>query len=141
MWRKVHEADLNASLSLAELDAFRKSADFEHDPVESQIRQVCSYVRGIIRSAPSRVRMAQDEDWLPESLISPAMAKLRFDLLTRMNLPVNESRTKAYEKAEELFDKIRRGEFVPESDGVEDASQDVSGAPAYGNDAHSHLLD
>lgn len=139
MWRKVHEADLIASLSMQEIEAFRRSADFEHDPVESQIRQTCSYVRGVIRSAPARVRMASEEDWLPESLISPAMAKLRFDILTRMGLVVNESRTKAYENAEELFDKVRRGEFVPESDGVDNDA--VAGSPAYGNEAHAHLLD
>lgn len=116
MWRKVAEADLNSSLSQSEIDAYRRSADFEHDPVESQIRQVCSYVRGCIRSGGAKVRMAREEDWLPESLISPAMDYLRFQILTRMNQPVNESRTKAYENALALFDQLRKGEFVPESE-------------------------
>lgn len=139
MWRKVHEADLNASLSLAEIDAFRKSA-LDGDPVEAQIREVCAYVRGIIRSSPSRVVMAKGEDYLPESLILPAMNILRFNLLTRANLAVNESRKLAYEKAEELLEKVRRGEFVPESETVE-ATSEIAGAPAYATDAHHHLLD
>lgn len=116
MWRKVAEADLNSSLAQSEIEAYRRSADFEHDPVESQIRQVCSYVRGCIRSGGAKVRMAREEDWLPESLISPAMDYLRFQILTRMNQPVNESRTKAYENALALFDQLRKGEFVPESE-------------------------
>lgn len=116
MWRKVLEADLTATLALNEIDAFRKSADFEHDPVEAQIRQVCGYVRGCIRTGGAKVRMAREEDWLPESLISPAMDYLRFSILTRMDMVVNESRTKAYEAALALFDQLRRGDFVPESE-------------------------
>lgn len=119
MWRKVLESDLNASLSQSEIDAYRRSADFEHDPVESQIRQICSYVRGCIRSGGAKVRMAREEDWLPESLISPAMNYMRYQILTRMNQPVNESRTKAYENALALFNELRRGEFVPESELVD----------------------
>lgn len=116
MWRKVHEADLTASLSLAEIDAFRKSADFANDPVDQQIRQVCSHVRGCIRSGGvlKERQMAKDESYLPESLISPAMDYLRYQILTRMNLAVNESRTKAYDRACQIFDELRRGDFVPE---------------------------
>lgn len=116
MWRKVQEADLISSLSQSEIEAYRRSADFAHDPVESQIRQICSYVRGCIRSTGAKVRMAREEDWLPESLISPAMDYLRYQILTRMNVVVNESRTKAYDNALALFNELRRGEFVPESE-------------------------
>ena len=119
MWRKVQEADLNSSLAQNEIEAYRRSADFEHDPVESQIRQICSYVRGCIRSGGAKVRLSREEDWLPESLISPAMDYLRYQILTRMDIPVNESRTKAYENATELFNELRKGEFVPESELVE----------------------
>ena len=116
MWRKVLEADLVSSLSLKEVDAFRKSAEFEHDPVDQLIRGTCAYVRGCIRSGGAKVRMAREEDWLPESLIPPAMDYLRFSILTRMNVVVNESRTKSYEQALALFDQLRRGDFVPESE-------------------------
>ena len=146
MWRKVHEADLTATLAMNEIDAFRTSADFEHDPVESQIRQVCGYVRGCIRTGGAKVRMAREEDWLPESLISPAMDYLRFQLLTRKNVNVNESRTKAYEAALALFDQLRRGEFVPESEladpepPVEDPSEKAT-APLAAPATPPHLLD
>lgn len=140
MWRKVHEADLNASLSLSEIDAFRKSA-LDGDPVEAQIRQGCAYVRGCIRTGGSKVRMAPAEDWLPESLISPAMDYLRFNILTRMNMVVNESRTKAYESAKEIFDQLRRGEFVPESDGPQDDSSDKALSPIALEATPERLLD
>ena len=146
MWRKVQEADLNSSLSQSEIEAYRRSADFEHDPVESQIRQICSYVRGCIRSGGTKVRMAREEDWLPESLISPAMDYMRYQILTRMNQPVNESRTKAYENAIALFDQLRRGEFVPESELVdpepiaEDPSEKAA-SPIAAEATPPHLLD
>ena len=140
MWRTVHEADLNASLSLNEIDAFRKSA-LDGEPVEAQIRQACSFVRGCIRTGGSKVRMAPAEDWLPESLISPAMDYMRFNILTRMNLVVNESRTKAYENAKELFDQLLRGEFVPESDGPEDDGTDKALSPIAAPATPERLLD
>lgn len=146
MWRKVQEADLNSSLSQSEIDAYRRSADFEHDPVEAQIRQICAYVRGCIRSGGTKVRMAREEDWLPESLISPAMDYMRYQILTRMNQPVNESRTKAYENALTVFDQLRRGEFVPESELVdpeplaEDPSEKAT-SPIAAEATPPHLLD
>ncbi len=145
-WHKVHEADLNATLSQSEIDACRRSADFEHDPVESQIRKVCSHVRGCIRSGGAKVRLHREEDWLPESLISPAMDYLRYQILTRMNQTVNESRTKAYDNAVALFDQLRRGEFVPESELVdpeplaEDPSEKAT-APIAAEATPARLLD
>lgn len=138
-WRKVTEADLNSALSAAEIDAFRRSST-ESDPVESQIASCVAYVRGVIRSSASRVKMCPDESTLPESLISPAMDRLRFNVLTRMDIAVNESRRLAYEKAEDLFEKVRRGEFVPESYG-ESAGGEVSGTPEAGRVRPYHLLD
>ena len=85
--------------------------------------------------------MAPAEDWLPESLISPAMDYMRFNILTRMNLVVNESRTKAYENAKELFDQLLRGEFVPESDGPEDDGTDKALSPIAAPATPERLLD
>ena len=140
MWRKVNESDLSASLSQSEIDAFRKSADFGPDPVENQLAQVVAYVRGIIRSG-GKCRLGADESTLPESLISPAMDYLRYQLLTRMNLVVNESRTKAYEAALSLFNDVRAGRFIPESDAETEPDQ-VAGSPAFGKpNPEKRLLD
>lgn len=139
-WRKVTESDLESALSGAEIEAFRRSAT-EADPVASQISACVAYVRGIVRSSPVHVRMNADAATLPESLVGPAMNYLRFGILTRMDVPVNESRRLAYEKSEELFEKVRRGEFVPESDGEEPGSGEVAGSPAVGQVRPAHLLD
>lgn len=141
MWRKVHEADLNASLSLDEIDAFRKSA-LDGDPVEAQIASVVQYVRGCIRSG-GKATLSKEEDFLPESLIVPAMDFLRHRLLTRHDLKVNESRTKAYDEAVKLFNELRRGEFIPESDAfAAPVSNDRATAPACGRtNPEKRLLD
>ena len=146
MWRKVLEADLVSSLSLKEVDAFRKSAEFEHDPVDHLIRGTCAYVRGCIRTGGAKVRMAREEDWLPESLIAPAMDYLRFNILTRMDKTVNESRTESYKGALSLFDKLRKGEFVPESEmadpePVQDDPADKATSPIAAPAEPPHLLD
>lgn len=140
-WRVITEDDLTASLSAAEIDAYRKSSQFG-DPVEAQLRSVAAYVRGVVRSSPARVRLAANPLALPESLIVPAMDYLRFGVLARCNIVVNESRTLAYNKACELFDQVRRGEFVPESDGEE--SEDAlapAGSPVAAAACPPRLLD
>jgi len=143
MWRKVHESDLVSRLSLTEVDAFRQNDDGEHDVIAQQIAYEVAYVRGIIRSSPRGVRMSADETLLPESLVGPAMDHLRFNLLTRLELDVNESRTKAYEQANVLFEQVSKGEFVPESDSMaeaEDATK-LAATPAFAMPHPERLLD
>jgi len=139
-WRKVTEDDLVAALSQDEVDAYRASFP-TCDPIDKQIRGAVAYVRGVIRSAPTKVQMNPDETTLPESLILPAMDHLRFSVLMILNISVNESRTKAYENADQLFRDIREGKFIPESDGVTDDSRDVAGSPTHGTPTPSRLLD
>lgn len=111
-WRKVTETDLTSALSAAEVGAFKQSAG-RGQPVAQQIAETVAFVRGCIRSG-GRCKADADETTLPESLVAPAMDWLRFRFLTRMNLAVNEARTKLYEDARRLFDAIARGEYVPE---------------------------
>lgn len=116
-WRKVTETDLTSALSAAEVGAFKQSAG-RGQPVSQQIAETVAFVRGCIRSG-GRCKADPDETTLPESLVAPAMDWLRFRFLTRMNIAVNEPRTKLYEDARRLFEEIARGEYVPES-AVED---------------------
>lgn len=140
-WRKVTEADVEASLSHSEIDAFRRSAAECDDPVEAQIADTVAYVRGIVRSSPAHVRMDPDASTLPASLIRPAMDYLRYAVLTRQNVIVNESRTKAYEKACELFDDVRAGRFIPESVTEDPDAGTVAGSPVAGSARPPRLLD
>lgn len=138
-WRKVTEDDLVSALAQGEIDAYRRSA--VNDPVGPQIKAEVAYVRGVIRSAPTRVKMNPDEETLPESLILPTMDHLRFSILMRMNQSANESRTKAYENAVQLFRDIRAGSFIPESDAIADDSRDIAGSPTHGTAKPPRLLD
>lgn len=138
-WRIVTEQDLNATLSRTEIESFRRSS-VDGDPVDAQIASAVAYVRGIVRSSPARVRLGP-EGTLPESLVLPAMERLRFSILTRMDIPVNESRRLSYEKAEELLEKVRSGAFIPEGDGEETGGGDVAASPAVGPVNPAHLLD
>ena len=138
-WRTVTEQDLESALSGAEIEAFRRSST-ACDPVAAQIDAGVAYVRGIVRSSPARVRIGP-EGTIPESLVLPCVERLRFSVLTRMDMPVNESRRLAYEKAEELLEKVRTGAFVPEGDGEGETGGDVAGSPAVGPVNPARLLD
>ena len=145
-WRKITEPDLVATLSLKEVSAFRKNAEFDGDPVEMQIAAVVAYVRGCIRTG-GKARLSADESLIPESLVIPATDYLRFNLLTRYNLEPNDARQLAYEKACLLFDEIRKGDYIPESgdvaaDAADAASNDRATAPATGRaNPEKRLLD
>ena len=127
MWRKVHEADLISALPLKEIDAFRKSAEFGHDPVDQLLAGVVAKVRGYIRASRT-VPLDPDESTIPEALVSDAMDYLRYEILTRMNVVVNESRTKAYERAVETFKEVATGSFKVEP-GVEPVPSGSIAAP------------
>lgn len=141
-WRKLTEEDLVASLSQKEVDAFRASAGLGDDPVEAQLDAVAAFVRGCVRSG-GRAALASGAGTVPESLVPAALDYLRWQVLTRQNLVVNESRTKAYEAALALFDRVRSGDFVPEADvDGEEEAREAALAPATGRaNPQKRLLD
>lgn len=140
-WRKLTEDDLVASLSRKEVEAYRASAGLGDDPVEAQLAAVAAFVRGCVRSG-GRTPLAPDAGAVPESLVPATVDYLRWQVLTRQNLPVNESRTKAYEAALALFERVRAGEFVPEPDAEEAAPRAAALAPATGRaNPEKRLLD
>lgn len=127
-WRKVTESDLISSLSQKEVNAFRTSSEFEHDPVEQLLAGIVAKVRGYIRASRT-VALDPDESKIPEALVSDAMDYVRYEILTRMNLVVNESRTKAYERAVETFKEVANGTFKVEP-GVEPVPASSVAAPS-----------
>ncbi len=140
MWREVTEDDLIAVMAQAEINAFRQSA--ANDPVEPQIRSTVAFVRGIIRSACGSKVMCPNEKTLPESLILPAMDYLRFNMLMRFKMAANESRTKAYEHAIELWREIRNGSYTPEPYGEENqAAGEMALSPMAAPANPERLLD
>lgn len=115
MWIRITEADLAASLSQGEIDAFRADGPLDgSDPVERLLALTVSTVRGYI-SCNGGVRMEPLGTMIPDGLVIPAMDYAAAKVLKRLNVPLSEDRREALRKAEELFDKIARGIITPES--------------------------
>ena len=121
-WRTVDENDLAATLSQQEVDAYRRSASLDgSDPVARLLSRTAALVRGYIATNGKVARMGPSGT-LPESLISPVMDYAAFDVLKRVNVPVNEDRRRARERAEDLFRDVAQGKYTPEADGADDAA-------------------
>ena len=121
-WRTVDENDLAATLSQQEVDAYRHSASLDcSDPVARLLSRTAALVRGYIATNGKVARMGPSGT-LPESLVSPAMDYAAFDVLKRVNVPVNEARRRARERAEDLFRDVAQGKYTPEADGADDAA-------------------
>ena len=127
-WRTVDENDLVATMSLREVDAFRRSGPVDgSDRVARLLERTVATVRGWI-SCNGAVRMGP-LGTLPNSLVSPAMDYAAFDLLKSQNIEVNEDRRRARQRAEEIFEKIATGAMCCESY-TEDGSIDEDKRPA-----------
>jgi len=126
-WRTADEADLAATLSQAEIDAFRASGAADGtDPVARLLARTAAFVRGF---AARNGNVAEGPPGtLPESLISPAMDYAAADVLKRVGVPLSEDRRKAREDALKLFRDVAAGAYTPESDGAEESAP--TGGPA-----------
>ena len=121
-WRAVDENDLAATISQGEIDAFRQDASLDgSDPVARLLTRTVAMVRGYI-ATNGKVRRMGSSGTLPESLISPAMDYAAADVLKRINMPLNDDRRKARERAEDLFKDVAAGKYTPESDDADDTA-------------------
>lgn len=121
-WRTVDENDLAATISQGEIDAFRQDASLDgSDPVARLLARTVAMVRGYI-ATNGKVRRMGPSGTLPESLISPAMDYAAADVLKRINVPLNDDRRKARERAEDLFKDVAAGKYTPESDDADDTA-------------------
>ncbi|MBR0197942.1 MAG: hypothetical protein IJQ34_07395 [Kiritimatiellae bacterium] len=121
MWRKPTIDDFYATLESDEAALFARNENEDLAPLERQMAMAVSHARGFVRSG-RKCRMSADEALLPDMLITPAMDYAAFNILKRLRRNVNDSRTKAYERACSLFEKIGQGLIVPEDYG-EDPSE------------------
>lgn len=115
-WRRPETRDLTAKLNAAECEQFKRHPDFASmaDPAGDILEQTAEFVRGFCRTN-RQVKMSPEAGSIPEGLMSPAMDYAVFDVLKRMNVIPNEARKAAWEKALELFERVGRGEYIPES--------------------------
>lgn len=127
MWRTVDANDLAATLSLDEIEAYRRSFPRgAGDPVARLLSRTTAMVRGYVASN-GKVAMGPSGT-LPESLVNAAMDYATADVLKRMDTPMNDDRKRARQRAEELFEKVAKGEYTPESEGADEAA--ATGGPA-----------
>ena len=134
-WRAPTTADLIATLSKAEVDAFDQSAATGATTTASAdlVARTAAFVRGFVRRN-HRVRLGP-AGTIPEGLISPAMDYAAFDVLKRLPVEVGAARVKAREEALLLFEDIAANKVTPESyleeeDGaVEEAFPSFSAPP------------
>ena len=115
-WRKPTEADIVATLSREELEAFKTDAGLTSDPVELLCRRAAALVRDYLRTN-GNVRMSPSEGDIPESCISPAMDYLAVDILKRIDINPSDARRDARREAVSYFDKIASGKLTVESYG------------------------
>lgn len=129
MWRKVTMDDLAATLSEKEIRVFGSNDNADETTVGQQVANTVSAVRGYIRSG-RKCRMPDDETLLPDMLVAPAMDLAAYNLLKRFNRVPNEARTKAYEHAQSLFERVAAGSIVPEDYGESPSEVAPQSSPA-----------
>ena len=114
-WRAPTSADLAATLSQAEVEAFDQSVPSGGTvtPSADLVARTASFVRGFVRRN-HRVRLGP-AGTLPEGLISPAMDYAAFDVLKRLPVEVGAARVKAREEALLLFEDVAANKVTPES--------------------------
>lgn len=130
MWRALDEADLVATLSAKEVDAYRKSAGTlpgAADPVADLLSRTAQMVRSYVR-AGGRVALSPEGATIPEGLVSPACDYAAYDVLKRMPVAVGEDRRRARDQAVALFEQVAQGKVVPEGDAGEGSA---TSAPRY----------
>lgn len=106
-WRKANQDDLIASMSTAEIDALKTSANWDSDPVQILLKRQVAWARDQIRTN-GNVRMSPDEMELPEGCIGPTMDLLVYSIATRLGGTTTEERKAAREDALKYFERIAR---------------------------------
>lgn len=140
-WRRITEADLAATISQRELDAYRRSPGADGaDPVDALLARTAAMVRGYCR-ANTAVSLSADPLAVPDSLVSAAADYAAYDILKRMPVPVNEDRRKAREAAVALFEAVASNKMTPESDGSADSAAARAASPLAGDPAPPRMLD
>lgn len=121
-WRELTVRDVAAALNQDEIDMYNQLPDFKslEDPVGDLLKEVASYVRGFCRASGKTKIDPNNRYTIPESLIKPAISIVVYRMSARMPMEVTDSRKEANKTAEELLEKVAKGEFLPESYGVGD---------------------
>ena len=129
VWRSPTEADLAASISAAEVEAYRTAAadeDAHGDPIQTLLTRAVNFVRGYIRTREN-IAMGPSGT-LPESLIAPAMDYIAFDVVKRVPRANTEDRRHARDAALAIFRDVASGKFTIESWGASETDTPATAA-------------
>lgn len=124
-WRIPTDSDLAASISAAEIAAYRVAAvdDTQGDPVTTKLTAVVELVRGYCRAGSMVMGPAGT---LPETLIGPAMDFVAVDVVKRLK-GVSEDRRRARETALSIFRDAAAGKMRSEDYGAADTASSGAG--------------
>ena len=111
-WRVPTEDDIIATISMAELQAYKQSANWQEDPVDILCHRAAAMVRDALRTN-GNVALSPNEYEIPEGCISAAMDYVCFDVVKRNGGAASDERREARRAAEKFFDRIARGEYTP----------------------------
>ncbi|MBR4523248.1 MAG: DUF1320 family protein [Kiritimatiellae bacterium] len=132
-WVTLSEADLAATISQREIDAFRQDASTDGtDAVQALLDRTAATVR-VYLASNTAVRLDPDPLAIPPGLVSPACAIAAYDILKRLPVPVGEDRKNAKDEAMAMLSKIASGQLnvaAPDETGNSVASSPKS-APAH----------
>ncbi len=138
MWRTLQISDLTATLSQAELDAFRRSAGYDgQDPCDALLSRTAEMIRGYCKANP-QVSICPDGGTIPEALVSAACDYAAYDVLKRMPVDVGEDRRRARTEAIQLFKDVSTGAVSVESHGQE-TNESSRAMPSFGDRPHRIL--
>ena len=139
-WRELTEADLAATLSQREVDAYRQSSPASgEDPVAGLLARTAEMALGYCR-ANRALRVPATGRAVPGSLVSACCDWAAYDVLKRQPVPVGEDRRRARDQALELFKAVAAGTVTPEppEDG---AAAAAAGSPLAAPPYPPRLLD
>ncbi len=126
MWRELTENDVLAALNAPETMAYQSAAIAEDQDVLAQtIAQVTQECRSHIADCPGNTLAAGNT--LPERVIYHAVALIRFRLMTRLGLEVNEDRRKEQRDAIAFFYRVSECKVAIEK--PEGATEDSGSTP------------
>lgn len=138
MWRKITQDDVIASLSVAELDQYKNSANWDSDPVEILIGRTTAFVRDQMRTN-GNIRLSPDETLLPSGVIGAATDLIVFDICKRLGGTITEERKIAKEAADKYFERIARRWIMVENFGGNETDATSGAAIEIVKESHHRL--
>jgi len=136
MWREMTEDDLTGAMTRLDIETFKKSGNWQGDPVKILLEREAAQIRAYIRTN-GKVEMSPNPLEVPESCIAPALDIVAYRLALRMNKDPGEGRKEAKKAADKFFESISRRWVTPEAYGKDEAettagpcAQVVKGEPS-----------